>query len=140
MNLPDLNYKKIGLVIGFFATSIFLGWLIYAVFFRAPVTPTTEIKDDEIDIGKTTQIQDTGKRLPTSKTEVSDKKLKADKTALGGITVVSKLTQDNTGGATLDSSGMRSAFYNKKDVWVMYNFSACPGVSSIAKGGAWMCP
>lgn len=115
MKLPDLNYKKIGLVVGFLATSIFLGWLIYSVFFRAPVPPTVGTGDAEIKIDKTTQPLDTEKRLPISDKKIAGDEQTIDKTAQGGLTLVNKLVEDNTGGVTLDHTGMRSAFYNKKD-------------------------
>jgi len=48
MHLPELNYKKIILVIGFFATSALFGWLIYIFFFRQLATPPASNVNEEI--------------------------------------------------------------------------------------------
>ena len=53
MNLPELNYKKIALIVGFVLACLFFAWLIYMFFFASMIAPIDTNTNEAYDPGHT---------------------------------------------------------------------------------------
>lgn len=115
------KYKKIILAAGFVVAVFVLGYLLYAVFFKAPAeTSITEIPGATTtpsgfptSPSGTGQIVDTGgtQALPTAEesgTQASEK-------ALGGLTRTIELNNTPSLAVTLSGNGADLQYYNKED-------------------------
>jgi hypothetical protein len=122
MKLPELDYKKVALFIGFILTAVFFAWLIYMMFFgsigQEPVT------DEEYDdyynsrSGQTININKSGSGgLNAENDNVNNSETTTDRDTgrLPELKDVTKITEDIIKGATIDNTGSGVIYYNKKD-------------------------
>jgi len=117
------RHKKIFIVIGFILTVFVLGYLLYALFFKASQAPIS----DQPSTGTTTQSglpvsqsgtglktdgQPAGGQLPA---EGQSGVNQANAVASGGLTQTSILNQAPSLAATLSANGSDLQYYNKQD-------------------------
>jgi len=129
----EINYKKIGLIIGFVAIVILLGFSMYFIFFKNSIVPTT---NDEINNGSSsaklpdTQINGSGpintgtgvnKGLPNTDAQTGneaglvDQTRKPNTVANDGLTKITALNNVNSFAPTLSTDGNKILYYNKDD-------------------------
>ena len=126
----ELNYKKIGLLIGFVALVAVLGFLIYFLFFRAApatVTPGSEVTSTgagqlpSAGIGAGGgEVIPGGGSLPSgsevaTETTGAQTKPQPDAVAAGGLTQTTSLSDAPTLAPTLGANGSDMLYYNKND-------------------------
>jgi len=127
LNLQNVNWKKLALVIIFIVIVLVVGYLMYALFFKGPVpTPEEKAKSGEIgqlpgaekglQPGVVTPGGEGGEKLPTEKiTKIEAVKTSApDATAQGSITKVYDLDYEKNSSFTLDSTGNNIVSYQKE--------------------------
>lgn len=125
------KYKKIFLIFGFIAVTIFLGWLLYKFFFQSTITLNLEITGTSTSTGSLPLSGEGGSQISTTTTGTGsipgnenapfnplnstqpDNTAPSD-TALGGLTKVSALTKSPGLGSTLSATG-GVQYYNKDD-------------------------
>ena len=117
MNIPELNYKKIILIIGFIFVSLFFAFLIYSFFFKGFVSVNKNTNYETIPIDDVGRNYNTNGRLPDRnknrnaslpkpiKDETSDKKTKE----------AQKISKSIVKGITMDLSGDKLSYYNRDD-------------------------
>jgi len=127
IDFQNINWKKIGLIISFILVVLVVGYLMYAMFFKAPTPPTEETKKP----GEVTQLpgaekgeqpgavgteEGAGQKLPTEKiTKIeATKTTQPDSVAQGGITKVYDLDYQKNDSINLDSSGNSIVTYQKE--------------------------
>jgi hypothetical protein len=118
-----IRYKKLFILIGFIATTLILGYLLYAVFFK-----TVPTEQPILPHGTTTPF---GGRLPTAKegpgqiVKPTDRRglpieqgiitPQPSRTAKGGLTQIDRLNNATSVGVTLSPNGSDLQYYNKDD-------------------------
>lgn len=116
MNLPELNYKKIALIIGFILICLFFAWLIYMFFkFTPMISPANTNINEEYDPGSTDRNININSALPTNKNtnkEAVERRREATPKDFGEI---KKITESSVKGAALASNGTDIVYYNRKD-------------------------
>lgn len=117
------KYKKLLLVIGFLLTTILLGYLIYATFFKQFTGAPDNISDNQATSTPTGSlpIANTGNNQPINE-ENKDTVLpdtnsyaKTDSIARGNITATKQLEDAPTLGAAIAENGADIRYYNKSD-------------------------
>lgn len=112
------KYKKVFLVIGFLATVVLIGFAIYSVFFRTPVTEVTpEETATSTGTGLPVAEEGTGQIVTeTGGVEVVLPELeeKPSEVAKGGLTKVTELSDAKVENATLSQDGSDLEYYNKE--------------------------
>ena len=127
------RYKKVFLVIGFIALTVFLGFLLYKTFFASNLTITPEITNNATSTGGlplagagtgqiststgTGNLTDNGNINASSTNPLNSEQPNANTpsdTAIGGITKVTALTSSPGLGATSSNSG-GVQYYNTAD-------------------------
>lgn len=120
MQLPELNYKKIFLAIGFAASTVLFGWLIYIMFFRPIINPgntdepgfytdteTGNINSNKINEGGGLgRISNVNTSAPTNRQDAAPQTTAPD---------IVKLTKDGVRGATMSLDGNQAVYYNRED-------------------------
>jgi hypothetical protein len=114
------NYKKLILIFGFIAIVIFLGYLLYALFFK-PATMPPEIKEPEITATTGLPIAETGPGqiiTPTTTKEFPEEitegiKEKVSSIAQGGLTETTELNKASSLGAVLANNGADLQYYDQ---------------------------
>lgn len=121
--LPDLDYKKVFLLLGFIFTAAFFSWLIFRIFFGAPTTPDQE----NINL---VEFDENGIRRPITNTSgggLSGLRNNANtNTSLPDTNInraeeedttkaVEKLTVGSVRGFTLSKNNLNATFYNSSD-------------------------
>ena len=122
----ELTYKKIGLLIGFFALVVVMGFLLYALFFRAAPTPAVP-SDSSVDDGSQLPQADSGSgggiaptdsgQLPSgatvgAETEGGQPLVQPGAIAGGGVTQTTLLSAANSLAPIVDASGNSVLYYN----------------------------
>ncbi len=126
-NLKMLDWKKIGLIVGFIAIVIIVGYLMYIMFFRGPAPIIEEGEQKPADLGQlpgaekgtqpgVTTVTDQGAIQPGEKiVKIETPQEKGpDEIAQGGITKVFDLDYEQNSSLTLDSSGNNVVSYQKE--------------------------
>ncbi|MBT4403022.1 hypothetical protein HOC90_04235 [Candidatus Falkowbacteria bacterium] len=117
MHLPELDYKKIALVIGFLLVTFFFGFLIYLFFFRPMlVSPPANI-NEEIPPTNTVRNLNTNGSLPSDNNtnKAPGRKSTEDDTADGGLTRTKKIVTDGVKGVEMDLDNNQVVYYNRHD-------------------------
>lgn len=121
-----IKYKKIFLIMAFIITVIMLGYLLYAVFFKAS-TETKTAKETatssaptglpKADEGSQQIIPDAdGDGLPDiEESPIKDIEDYVDESADGGLTKTEEVSQNKSLSATLGNDGSTLQYYNKED-------------------------
>ncbi|MBU4216278.1 hypothetical protein L6270_02610 [Candidatus Parcubacteria bacterium] len=117
------KYKKLLLAVGFLLTTILLGYLIYATFFKQLVSTPNNTTDNQATSTPTGSlpIANTGNNQPiieknTDNTlPTTDTYPKTDPIARGGITTTKQLESAPTIGAAMAKNGSDIRYYNKND-------------------------
>ncbi len=122
MKLPELDYKKVALFIGFILTALFFGWLIYMMFFGSPGQKTTTDEDYEdyynLKDGQNININQTGPGgLATRDKNVNTNKEIIDETKdhLPKTKDITKVTKDIVKAPIIDNTGDGVIYYNNQD-------------------------
>lgn len=117
MNIPDLNYKKIILVIGFIFAALFFAFLIYSFFFKDFISVNQNTNHEITPINDIGRNYNTNGRLP-SKNENSNSSLPkpikddaTDKTKKEA----QKISESIVKGITMNLDGDKLVYYNKDD-------------------------
>ncbi|NCF74972.1 MAG: hypothetical protein GWO87_00580 [Xanthomonadaceae bacterium] len=119
MNIPDLNYKKIILIIGFIFLSLFFSFLIYSFFFRSFVPVNKNINNEIIplnDVGRNYNVN--GKLPNTNKNINKDASLSKptkNKNSNKKKKEVKKISQSIVKGITMNAEGDKLVYYNRDD-------------------------
>ncbi len=120
----NLNYKKIGLIIGFVIIIFIIGYALYAVFFKSEelVLPEAEQAQTETkglpSAGTKTGreiIGDAEGRLPAEEKTAELPETEIDPTAKGRATKTSVLSQSPSLSPSLAANGSDIVYYNQKD-------------------------
>lgn len=123
MQTPELNYKKIFLVIGFIFAAIFFGWLIFIMFFK-PVINQGNINESDFytgseipdNINSNERINEGGGLKGTNNTNISNtNQVQQGEAAEKKLPAVTKLTENGIKGIAMNLSGNQAIYYNKKD-------------------------
>ncbi|MCD4705561.1 hypothetical protein K8R61_00585 [bacterium] len=117
MNIPDLNYKKIILVIGFIFVALFFAFLIYSFFFKDFISVNKNTNYETIPIDDVGRNYNTNGRLP-SKNENSNSSLSKpikDDTPDKTEKEVKKISESIIKGITMNADGDKLVYYNKDD-------------------------
>lgn len=120
-----IRYKKLFLVLGFIMTVVFLGYLLYAFFFKSasltptPATPTASSTGPAAGGLPTSQTGSGGQVVidggEGSLGGGSAQQAKPDPIASGGLTQTAELVQANSLDATLGGNGSDLQFYSRTD-------------------------
>jgi len=117
------KYKKLLSVIAFILTTILLGYLIYATFFKQIAdTPNNSLENQGANTPTgSLPIAGSGDNKPAAEEDkdtilpISDTYLQTDKIAKGGITITKQLEDAATLGVEIAENGSDLRYYNKND-------------------------
>ncbi|MEA2089076.1 MAG: WD40 repeat domain-containing protein [Patescibacteria group bacterium] len=117
MNIPDLNYKKIILIIGFIFTSLFFAFLIYSFFFKDFVSVDKNTNYEIIPVNDVGRNYNTNGRLynKNANKNASLQAEKKDKDTDKKINEIKKISESIVKGITMNLNGDKLVYYNKND-------------------------
>ncbi len=118
MHLPEINYKKAAILIGFLLICFFLGWLIYFVFFRPLIVSRQQYNVNQQNASLAPRQHKPSGSLPSfsrqqTAASSSTRYTPYQKPALP-LKLLQKVTDQLTVGPTLEKNGS-FIYYNQKD-------------------------
>ena len=115
MNLPELNYKKIALVVGFSLICLFFAWLIYMFFFASMLAPVNTNTNEPYEPDPTNRNFNANGALPTDKNINQAAIERTRKIQPSGFSEIRKITESSVKGAALASNGSDIIYYSRAD-------------------------
>lgn len=115
MNLPELNYKKIALIVGFSLICILFAWLIYMFFFASMLAPVNKNTNKPYEPEPTNRNLNSNGALPANKNINKATTERTRKIAPSGFSEIRKITKSSVKGASLASNGTDIIYYNRDD-------------------------
>lgn len=115
MNLPELNYKKIALIIGFIFICLFFAWLIYIFFFASMLAPVNTNINKEYEPDPTNRNINANGALPTNKNINKAAIERTRKIPTKDFSKIRKITKSSVKGAVLAANGTDIIYYNRDD-------------------------
>ena len=118
--MPQLNWKRILLILGFIAAVIILGYLLYYFFFKPALPPGPPVNVNvpigvlpNVGVNVNVPIANINAILPPSPPPAVAPPSPISEVATGGVTQTLPLTATPTYGATLAADGSNLLYYDK---------------------------